>query len=169
MKSAAYALVALALLNVPAFAMKNRQRNFLEPCPAVWTAAVAVAKSQQYRIVSINKEEQIISVAAGGVWSGERMLTLTLEPGPERGCLATVQSAFSGLAHSDAPDLLARVGVELIGQTVDRDSKPFRKLKACVEDSYTSDSKCEQKFRKAQNLPEPKDSWQNTPKPGSSK
>lgn len=141
-------LIALAMIDGRCFAMKNASRTFDQTCDAVWTASVAVAKGQQYRVVSISKEEQIISLAVGGAWSGERIITLALAPGAERGCTASVQSRFSGLAHSDGPDLLSRINVELVGQTMDRDSKEFHRFKDCVENSPTADAKCESRLHK---------------------
>ena len=139
-------LVLLAHSSI-SLALSNRHRAFNRPCDAVWKAAVTVAKTQDYRIVSISTEEQIISLAVGGALSGERLVSISLAPGKEGGCTATVQSRFSGLAHSDGPDLLSRVSVELIGQEIDRDSKEFRRFKSCVE-SPTSDSKCEARLQK---------------------
>jgi hypothetical protein len=172
-KRIAYLLALTALLDIQAVAMKNRQRIFPESCETVWAASVTVAKTQDYRIVSISKEEQVISLAAGGAWSGERMITLSLAPAAEKGCVATVQSRFSGLAHSDGPDLLGRILLELVGQTVDRDSKPFRHFKDCVENSPSSDAKCESRFRKAvarasnktsaSSQQQKTDWWQNSP------
>ncbi len=148
MKTVACLLLGL-LLTAPALAVQNRRRNFSQSCDLVWTASVVVAKRQEYRIMSISKEEQIISLVAGGAWSGERVITVSLAPGIERGCTATVQSRFSGLAHSDGPDLLARISVEVIGQTADRNSKPFLRYKRCAEDSYKpSISGCESRLRK---------------------
>lgn len=154
-------------------AMSNRQRTFNRPCDAVWKAAVTVAKTQDYRVVSISREEQIISLSVGGVWSGERLVSISLAPGKEGGCTATVQSRFAGLAHSDGPDLLSRVSVELIGQEIDRDSKEFRRFKSCVE-SPTSDSKCKARLQKdlaaksakakVESQPSPdKDWWHESP------
>lgn len=140
-------LACLATLGSQTFAMKNRQRSFRESCDTVWEAAVSVAKTHDYRIVSISKEDHVISVSVGGVWSGERLISLSLSPDPERGCLATVQSRFSGLAHSDAPDLLSRVAVALIARNIDPQSKEFRRYQSCVE-SPTPDSKCEENLRK---------------------
>jgi hypothetical protein len=137
------------LLTAPGLAVQNRRRSFSQGCDSVWTAAVVVAKGQEYRIVSISKEEQIISLVAGGAWNGERVITVSLAPGIESGCMATVQSRFSGLAHSDGPDLLARISVQVIGQTVDRNSKAFRHYKRCVEYSYNdSISGCDGRLQK---------------------
>ena len=60
----------LLFLALPTQAMKNRQVNVRESCDDVWLAAVAVAKTQDYRIISIASDERIISVAAGGIWLG---------------------------------------------------------------------------------------------------
>lgn len=162
------AALLTVLVCVPAVAMKNRQRNFVEPCEVVWSAAVTVAKSQDYRIITISKEEQIISVAVGGFLAGERIITLTLAPDPERGCVATVQSRFSGLAHSDGPALLGRVRVELLGETMDRKSKAFRDYKDCVDFSPRSDADCEKRLRRkvAKGTAQMGDEswWQLTPK-----
>jgi hypothetical protein len=132
----------------PAVAMKSHQETFPQPCDVVWKAAVTVAKTQQYRIVSVSKEEQIISVAAGGIWWGERLLSLSLQEGKEHGCTATVQSRYSGLQHSDGPDLLARVHVQLVGDEVGRESEAFTRFERCVSYSYTDENKCEKKLRK---------------------
>jgi hypothetical protein len=139
------ALVAFSAAQ--SLAMKNRQQTFLQPCEAVWKASVAVAKMEQYRVVSISTEEQIISVVVGGVWGGERIVSLSLATDNEGHCRATVQSRFSGLAHSDGPDFLARIRVELVGETMRRDSKAFRRFEDCVENSPTGYSKCEKRLR----------------------
>src|SRR5579862_225827 len=134
--------LCLAIFGEQSLAMKNRQRAFQESCDIVWEAAVSVAKSRDYRIVSLSKEERVISLSVGGVWSGERLISLSLDPDPERGCVAIVQSRFSGLAHSDGPDLLSRVAVAIAARNVDPQSKEFRRYQSCIESS-TPDSKCE--------------------------
>jgi len=128
-------------------AMKNSQRTFQKSCDVVWNAAVAVAKTQDYRIISISKEDQLISLSVGGVWSGERVISLTLSSGSE-GCVGTVQSRFSGLAHSDGPELLSRIAVEMIAQTLDRNSEEFRRYKRCVSAYNASETKCEDHLRR---------------------
>jgi hypothetical protein len=153
MRVKSIALLCLLMLCVEARALKSRERTFTQDCDSVWKAAVAVAKTEQYRIISISKEEQIISVSAGGVWSGERIISLSLSSRGDHGCTATAQSRFSGLAHSDGPDLLLRVYVELIAETTDRDSKAFHKFKACME-GHGDESKCEEHFRKSLTRPE---------------
>jgi hypothetical protein len=109
----------------------------------------------------VSKEEQIISLAAGGIWWGERLISLSLAAGVEHGCKATVQSRYSGLQHSDGPDLLGRIHVQLVGDDLGRDSDAFLKFKNCVENSYSQEAKCEAKFRKrvatAQNKISPSD------------
>jgi hypothetical protein len=144
--------VFIACLAAQSFAMKNRHETFSQPCDVVWKASMIVAKSEQYRVVSVSKEEQIISLAAGGAWWGERIISLNLAPGAEQGCIATVQSRYSGLEHSDGPDLLARIHVELIGEELGFDSEPFQKFKRCMEDSHAhivgDEPKCEAKLRR---------------------
>ena len=57
----------------------------------MWQASIQIAKGTDYQIVSISKEEKIISVQPatyGSLWTGERTITLTVEPG-EHGCAAT--------------------------------------------------------------------------------
>jgi hypothetical protein len=165
-------VVFLLALAPPLFAMPNRQRTFRESCDEVWKAAVAVAKGNDYRIVSLSTEEHVISLVAGGVWGGERLVDLSLETGKE-GCVASVQSRFSGLAHSDGPDLLARVGAELLARQVGitRDSKEFRRFQNCLE-SPTSNKKCEERFRKdvaklkpRSTPPDGSDWWKISPPP----
>lgn len=143
-----YVLAVVALLGVQCFAMKNTKRTFTESCDSVWDSAVNVAKTQSYRIVSISKDDKILSLSAGGVWSGERLISLSLAPGNEGGCTANVQSRFSGLAHSDGPDLLSRIAAELIAQKVDRNSQAFKRYKNCLDAPYTSDSKCEEHLQR---------------------
>jgi hypothetical protein len=142
-----YAALLLVALSLPACAMKNRYQDFSQPCDAVWRATVEVAKRQEYRIVSISDEEHIISLAAGGFISGERIISLSVGPAPERGCRVTVQSRFSGLVHSDGPDLLGRIRVQLVGEELGHESEAFLKFKTCVEDSFSDAAKCEAKFR----------------------
>jgi hypothetical protein len=142
------AILCLAMLQVlPAFAMPNRQRDFRYPCEDVWKAAVAVAKTKDYRIVSLSAEERIVSLAAGGAWWGERMITLSLGEDKEGGCIATVQSRFSGLAHADGPDLLSRLGAEVLVEKsgLDKNSKEFRRYQDCLT-SPKSNQKCEERF-----------------------
>jgi hypothetical protein len=146
-------LLFLLMLSVEARALKSRDRTFTQDCGSVWKAAVAVAKTEQYRIISVSKEEQIISVSAGGVWSGERIISLSLSSRSDHGCTATAQSRFSGLVHSDGPDLLRRVYIEVIAETADRDSKAFRRFKACME-GHGDERKCEDDFRKSLTRPE---------------
>lgn len=143
-----YVLAVAVLLSAHGFAMKNRQRIFPESCDFVWTSVVNVAKTQNYRIVSISNENKILSLSAGGVWNGERLISLSLAPGVEGGCTAVVQSRFSGLAHSDGPDLLSRIAIDLLAQKVDRNSKAFKRYKNCLDAAYTSDSKCEEHLQK---------------------
>jgi hypothetical protein len=137
----------LVFLPPLSFAVKNREHNFSQPCAAVWSAAVTVAKSQDYRIISISTEEHILSLVVGGFWGGERVISISLAPGSERGCVVTAQSRFSGVAHSDGPDFLARVHVELLGAEVDHDSKAFRKFRECLDGYNSNEAKCEEKFR----------------------
>lgn len=141
-------LMLLPGLAAPAWGMKNQERNFPQSCVKVWTAALTVAKSQQYRVIGISEQEQIISVVVGGVWGGERILSMSLAPGVEKGCTATVQSRFSGLAHSDGPMLLDRLQAELIGESVDRSSKEFQRFQNCMEKSLDSEAKCQAKLAK---------------------
>ena len=140
-------VIALLLVAGQAVAMKNRERSFREPCSEVWDASVAVAKSHDYRIVTISREEQVISLVAGGAWNGERIITLALAEGKEFGCVATVQSRFSGWAHSDGPDLLSRVAVEILARHENIDAKVIRRYRDCLA-SPTSTEKCEAKLRK---------------------
>lgn len=144
-RSISASIFVILLFSVQSLAMKSRQETFPQACDVVWKAAVTVAKTKQYRIISASKEEQIISVAVGGVWAGERIVSLSLAPDGEQRCIATVQSRFSGLAHSDGPDLLERVHVELVGETLGRDSEAFRNYKDCVRDSPPA--KCDAKLR----------------------
>jgi len=116
-----FAIFFCVLLVTPSFASKPRAKTFSLPCDAVWTASVAVAKGKEYRIVSISKEDQVLSVAAGGWVSGERILSLSLSATPQGGCTAVVQSRFSGLAHSDAPDLLMRIEAQTLATKVGKD------------------------------------------------
>jgi hypothetical protein len=138
----------VVFLPLPASAMKNRHVTFHQSCDDVWKAAVAVAKTQDYRIVSISREEQIISLDVGGILWGERVLSLNLAPGQEYGCTATVQSRYSGLEHHDAPDLLARIRLELVAGPIDHDSKAYKRYRACLDDYNTDEKKCEERFRK---------------------
>ncbi|HEV3512504.1 MAG TPA: hypothetical protein VGS05_12430 [Candidatus Sulfotelmatobacter sp.] len=147
MKSFAYLLMVLSLFSLPGFAMKNRQHAFRESCDVVWDAAVGVAKSQDYRIVGISKEDQVLSLAVGGVWAGERIISLSLSSGPEGGCVATAQSAFSGLAHSDGPDLLSRIVASMVTKGMDPHSKAVRRYKGCLA-QFTDEEKCEARLRK---------------------
>lgn len=152
MKTVTTLTVAL-LLAVPAVAMKNQRENFLEPCDVVWKAAVAAAKTQDYRIISISSQDQILSLSVGGAWWGERIVSLSLAPGAERGCDATVQSRYSGLQHSDGPDLLARVHVQIVGAQIGKDSDVFKRYKVCMKGYYSDDRKCYDKLKKT--LPAP--------------
>lgn len=166
----------IACLAAQSFGLKNRHETFSQPCDVVWKASIVVAKSEQYRVVSVSKEEQIISLAAGGAWWGERIISLNLASGAEQGCIATVQSRYSGLEHSDGPDLLARIHVELIGEELGFDSEPFQKFKHCVEDSQAhivgKEPKCEAKLRRSglddassKSAPRPDAAWWNIAKP----
>jgi hypothetical protein len=152
-------LIFVSCLASQSFAMKSRKQTFPQSCDAVWQASVAVAKSDQYRIISISREEQVLSLVAGGVWWGERIISLSLAPGAEKGCTATVQSRYSGLQHSDGPDLLMRVHVQLIGEELGTDSKAFEEFRSCADKPYSgrdfggthgkweNEPKCEAEFR----------------------
>ena len=75
------------LAALPAFASTHK-RTFAEDCDTVWQASMQVAKGQDYQIISISKEEKIISVqpdALGMGFPGERTITLSIEPA-EHGC-----------------------------------------------------------------------------------
>jgi hypothetical protein len=123
-------LVCVALsLSTQSQAMKSRQETFPHSCDEVWRASIAVAKTKQYRVISASKEEQILSVAVGGAWGGERIISLSLASSGGQNCTATVQSRFSGLAHSDGPDLLERVHVQLVAETLGPDSEAFGSTK----------------------------------------
>ena len=151
MKRIACVVAFCLLCDLHALCLKNRERTFTDSCDKVWPVVVAVSKTEDYRIISISKEEQVVSLAVGGVWSGERLVTLSLSPGIEGGCKASVQSRFSGLAHSDGPDLLSRVEAKLMAIKLDLDDKAvgkaFQRYKDCLT-SPMSDSKCEAKLRK---------------------
>jgi hypothetical protein len=146
--STTIAVAVLSCCTLPSMAMKNRLQNYTEPCDAVWKATMSVAKSQDYRIISVCTEEQLVSLSVGGAWWGERIISLSLAPDAERGCVATVQSRYSGLLHSDAPVLVAPIHLSLIGlKSGARGQKVFQKLTRCI-DSYNNDeSKCVEKFR----------------------
>jgi hypothetical protein len=151
--------VLVSCLAAQSFAMKSRKQTFPQPCDVVWQASVAIAKSDQYRIVSISREEQVVSLVAGGAWWGERIISLSLAPGNEGGCTARVQSRYSGLQHSDGPDLLLRVHIQLVGEELGSDSKAFQEFKSCTEKPYSgrdlggdhgkweNEPKCEAEFR----------------------
>jgi hypothetical protein len=147
----------LLFVSVQSFAMKNRLETFPQPCAAVWKASVAIGKTEQYRIISISREEQIMSLAAGGAWWGERIISLSLAPGGERGCTVTVQSRYSGLEHSDGPDLLARIHVQLLREELGVDSAAFQKYKDCVGSPAVigNEAKCEVKLRRRLDADEP--------------
>ena len=124
--------VCLVLLCIPSVAMKNRSTTFREPCDAVWRAAITVGKSQNYRIVSVSTEEHIISLAAGGAWGGERVISASLAPSVEGGCVLTVQSRYSGVEHSDGKDFTARVTVALLNPDLNYNSDAYRKFENCL-------------------------------------
>jgi hypothetical protein len=147
--------ILVACLASQSLAMKSRHVTFPQTCDDVWKASVVVAKSAQYRIISISREEEIISLTAGGAWWGERIISLSLEPGSEKGCTATVQSRYSGVEHSDGPDLLTRIRIRLIGEEIGTDSKAFQEFKSCVEHGSYPDwgggknnPRCEEKLRR---------------------
>jgi hypothetical protein len=149
MRSTVYVFVLVLAAVAPSTAMKSHQENFTESCELVWKASIGVAKTQDYRIISVSKEEQIISLAVGGAWWGERIISLSLTPGGEHGgCAISVQSRYSGLQHSDGPDLIARIHIQLDSEDVDANSKAFKKLKACLSGYNPNQTKCEEKFRK---------------------
>jgi hypothetical protein len=144
------AVVAVTLATAPAFAMKNLQQSFPDSsCDVVWKAAMSVAKTQDYRIVTVDHEDQIISLIAGGIWGGERIMTLSVQAGEEHGCVAVVQSRYSGLIHSDGPDLLARVTIEVMKVKIDPDSRAFRRFKGCMtQTNGYSARQCLQRLQK---------------------
>jgi hypothetical protein len=144
-RSISVAIFVVLLLCVQALALKDKKETLPQSCDVVWKAAIAVAKTEQYRIISASKEEQFISVAVGGFWGGERMISLSLASDGEQRCIMTVQSRFAGMAHSDAEDLLERVHMEVVAEAVGRDSVAFRKYKKCVRDSVPA--KCDVKLR----------------------
>ena len=139
--------IVIVCTALPSVAMKNRRETFPESCEVVWKAAIAVAKTQDYRIVSVAAEEQIISLSVGGAWWGERIISLSLAS-DGGGCTATVQSRYAGVQHSDAPELLGRIHVQLVGGEVDQNSKAFRKFKNCHADYGSNEAKCEEKLRR---------------------
>jgi len=144
-RSISVSIFVILLLSVQSLAFKDKKETLAQSCGAVWKAAMAVAKTEQYRIVSASKEEQFVSVAVGGFWGGERIISLSLASDGEQQCIMTVQSRFAGMAHSDAEDLLERVHVEVVAEAVGRDSEAFRKYKKCVRDS--SPARCDVKLR----------------------
>jgi hypothetical protein len=144
-RSISASIFMIMLLSEPLLALKDKQETLPQSCDAVWRAAMAVAKTEQYRIISVSKEEQLISVAVGGFWGGERIISLSLASDGAQRCVITVQSRFSGMAHSDGPDLLERVHIEVVSEALGRDSEAFRKYKHCLRDS--SPRKCDAKLR----------------------
>jgi hypothetical protein len=102
MRYATWLLAIATLFDAQAFAAKNRQRSFPETCDQVWTAAVAVAKTESYRIVTISKEEQLIS--------GENTVR--------------IRSFLKALAIAALVTGIAFVGVSLIGLFSDSGSSP---------------------------------------------
>ena len=169
---------SLFLFALPSWAMKNRYQDFNEPCDAVWKASVAIAKTEDYRIISIASDEKIISLAVGGFFAGERIITVSIAPAPEKGCRATVQSRFSGLAHSDGPDLLARIHVQLLASELGTDKssvqQALQKFKSCMNGYNSSAAKCDAKLRKSlANEPGPSDAtssgWWNVSQPAEAK
>jgi hypothetical protein len=144
-RSISVSIFVVLLLSVQSLALKDKKETLPQSCDAVWKAAIAVAKTEQYRIISASKEEQFVSVAVGGFWGGERIISLSLASDGEERCIMTVQSRFSGMAHSDAEDLMERVHVEVVAEAVGRDSVVFRKYKKCVRDSVAA--KCDVKLR----------------------
>jgi hypothetical protein len=134
----------------PAFASTHK-RTFAEDCDTVWQASMQVAKGTDYQVVSISKEEKIISVQPatyGSLWTGERTITLTIEP-DKHGCAATATNHGPSIL-SDGPDLLVRVHVLLVGQEIGigMESPAFQKYKRCVENYNSSETKCEAQLRR---------------------
>lgn len=142
-------LLLLLLTALPAFGMKNLQHDFPDSCDVVWKAVITIAKTQDYRIITVDHEDRVVSLAGGGWLAGERLMTLSLESGQEYGCTATVQSRFSGLLHSDGPDLLARVSIEVIKGKIDPESKAFHHFTKCMaKGNAYSVRECEQRLQK---------------------
>lgn len=90
----------------------------------------------------------LVKQEASGFWGGERIVSLSLLDRGGDGCVATIQSRFSGLIHSDGPDLLRRLQVEVLGSTADRDSKAFKRFRDCMEGPGVGSDRCEERYRK---------------------
>jgi hypothetical protein len=103
-----FTLIFILCIAVPTIA-KEQEKTFSRPCGEVWDAVKATASTGQYRILSVDKEDQIISFAAGGFWGGVRELSAHLHQGEGKSCTVTVQSRFTGLVHHDAPAFLKRI------------------------------------------------------------
>lgn len=163
MRRLVFTLALLTCIATQSLAMKKKYETFPQSCAAVWNASVTVAKSERYRVVSISKEEQVISIAVGGAWWGERIVSLSLAVAGEQKCTVAVQSRYSGLIHSDAPDLLDRIHVELVGEFIGRDSKAFHKFERCVE--HSSYRGCEEKLLRTAKDPRAEDPHSSDPPP----
>ncbi len=59
-------VIPILLLSVQSVAMKSRQETLPQSCDAVWKAAIAVAKTQQYRIISASKEHNFNTERGSG-------------------------------------------------------------------------------------------------------
>ncbi len=103
-------LVFVMSIAIPTFA-KEQERAYSKSCEEVWTAVKVVAGTGRYRILSVDKDDRIISFAVGG-WAGVRELSAHLQ-GDKQSCTISIQSRFTGLVHHDAPDFLKRVDEQL--------------------------------------------------------
>ena len=131
MKATLWALLLLLSASSPLFAMKNRFQDFPEPCDVVWKATVAVAKTQDYRLISISDEEKMISLAAGGFLSGERIISLTVAPAPEHGCRVAAKAVSQALPTPTALICLAASAYKQWAMTWSRNCRlpPLQKMR----------------------------------------
>lgn len=101
-------LLVFFLLTSTTFA-KTHEDYFQAPCENVWTALRQVLMhSGKYGVLFMSNEDMTASYNIGGGLGGKRTNSVQLKPRGV-GCTLSVQTAFTGLAHNDAGDFLARV------------------------------------------------------------
>jgi hypothetical protein len=103
-------LIALLLLTLATPAVAKTHRDmFSAPCSTVWPALKdTLRNSGKYGIIGIDATEMTASYNIGGALAGKRINSVVLNSRAD-GCEMQVQTAYSGLIHNDAGDLLKRV------------------------------------------------------------
>lgn len=145
-------IAAQQIVHKPQFPTDEITARFDGSCDAVWKAARSVAETPLYRVLSVD-QAKLMSLEIAGALAPELKLVLRSDG---ENCLATIKTLHCG-GFSDCrsagltlagPDLMARIGAEILAEQSDRNSPAFQRYEQCVEGSYKSAPKCEKKLRR---------------------